>query len=78
MYTYFIEAGATLKIHTPQLQDLSQVQMKTIQKADCILMQADYPGGWHIETEQYADRTILYSNGASKEPSPFCLSCLFE
>ena len=67
MFTYFIESGAELKINTPGIHDLSQIKMKTIQKPDCIFMQADYPGGWHIETEQYADRTILYSNMQLKQ-----------
>ena len=62
MFMYIIESGATLKIHTPGIKDFSQIKSKAIQKPDCIYMQSDYPGGWHIEIEQRADRIILYSN----------------
>lgn len=61
-FTYIIEAGASLKIHTPGIEDFSQIKTQTMQRADCILMQSDYPNGWHIEVEQYSDRIILYSN----------------
>lgn len=62
VFTYIVEKGANLKIHTPGIKDLSQIKTKTIQKADCIYMQSDYPGGWHIEVEQRSDRIVIYSN----------------
>ena len=62
MYTYILEVGTELKIHTPGIKDFSQIKTVTVQRADCTFLQSDYPGGWHIEVEQYADRIILYSN----------------
>lgn len=61
MFMYIVESGK-LKINTPGIKNLSQVKTQTIQKADCIFMQSDYPGGWHIEVEQRANRIVLYSN----------------
>ena len=61
-FTYIIESGAELKIHTPGIEDFSQINTQTVQRADCIFMQSDYPIGWHIEAEQYTDRIVLYSN----------------
>ena len=62
VFTYIVEKGANLKIHTPGIKDMSQIKTKTIQKPDCIYMQSDYPGGWHIEVEQRSDKIVIYSN----------------
>lgn len=62
MFTYIVGKGSVLKINTPGIKDFSQIKTQTIQKANCICMQSDYPGGWHIEIEQYADHFVLYSN----------------
>ena len=61
-FTYILEPGANLKINTPGIEDFSQIKTQTIQRADCISMQSDYPNGWHIEVEQYSDHIVLYSN----------------
>lgn len=62
VFTYIVEKGANLKIHTPGIKDMSQIKTKTIQKPDCIYMQSDYPSGWHIEVEQRSDKIVIYSN----------------
>lgn len=62
MFMYIVESGGNLNIHTPDITDMSQIKTSVVQRADCIFLQSDYPGGWHIEAEQYADRIVLYSN----------------